>query len=471
MLPILRRGRWPVRTSLLAFRFGPHTVPPSSGWLFVPRGELRHYHLGGYEPHLGAALDGQRSTDGPRFGKVLIANRTVAIFSEADRSSLHVLMADEAYCVGPAPSSQSYAIHPGYGFLSESSTFASAVEASGLTFIGPPSEAIRSMGSKRESKEIMTSERLDEEDADVAEDAGVPCVPGYHGVLQDLGTLSRAAIDVGFPLLIKPTHGGGGKGMRICRSMTTFEDDVLSAKREAIKSFGNDELLLERYLEHPRHIEVQVFADKHGNCQYHHDLFSLQRTPDEVLAQAALYLTCTASSGSPWSTLLHRRFGPSSSKTYRFRSDTVVVSSYTDGFNIAINGQPSTRAVSRLISETEIVTRYAESALQSTVISLGDKIHVFDKGTQYILEHRIDEANDLVETRETADRLQSPMPATVIEVRVRPGEQVKEGQVCCVLESMKMEINVRAGRDGKIEGVNVEKGQVVEEGAVLVTME
>lgn len=167
-----------------------------------------------------------------------------------------------------AHASGAEAIHPGYGFLSESPAFAQRVQDAGLVFIGPPAEAIRAMGSKRESKEIMLA-------------AGVPCVPyippyfrllkllissGYHGAAQDIDTLTRAAEEVGFPLLIKPTHGGGGKGMRIVRNISDFPEEVQSAKREASKSFGNDEVLLERWLERPRHIEVQVFADTLGNC-------------------------------------------------------------------------------------------------------------------------------------------------------------------------------------------------------------
>jgi len=241
------------------------------------------------------------------FDKILIANRgeiacrvartakrlgirTVAVYSEADANALHVASCDEAHLIGPAPARESYlrgdriievarqtgaqAIHPGYGFLSENADFAQACAAEGLVFIGPPVSAIQAMGSKSAAKEIMGK-------------AGVPLVPGYHGEAQDLDTLQREARRIGFPILIKASAGGGGKGMRIVESAAQLKDAVASAKREAASAFGDERVLLEKYLTRPRHIEMQVFADTHGSTIY---LFerdcSVQRRHQKVLEEA-----------------------------------------------------------------------------------------------------------------------------------------------------------------------------------------
>ena len=216
--------------------------------------------------------------------------RTVAVYSDADAASLHVAMADEAYHIGPAPARESYlrtevilevaarsgaqAIHPGYGFLSENAEFAEACSRAGTVFIGPPTGAIRAMGSKSAAKEIM-------------EKAGVPLVPGYHGENQEPEFLRQEADRIGFPVLIKASAGGGGKGMRAVREAAEFADALASAKREAQASFGDDRVLLEKYLTKPRHIEIQVFADSHGNAVH---LFerdcSIQRRHQKVLEEA-----------------------------------------------------------------------------------------------------------------------------------------------------------------------------------------
>ncbi|MCW8920197.1 MAG: ATP-grasp domain-containing protein, partial [Sedimenticola sp.] len=241
------------------------------------------------------------------FDKILIANRgeiacrvartarrmgitTVAVYSEADADAMHVSLCDEAYLIGPAPAKESYlradkilevakasgaqAVHPGYGFLSENAEFAEACQAAGIAFIGPPSSAIVAMGSKSEAKIIMTK-------------ANVPLVPGYHGEDQSLATLKSEADKMGYPLLIKATAGGGGKGMRVVSSSADFETGLNAAKREAISSFGDDKVLLERYLLSPRHVELQVFADTQGNAVH---LFerdcSVQRRHQKVLEEA-----------------------------------------------------------------------------------------------------------------------------------------------------------------------------------------
>jgi len=241
------------------------------------------------------------------FRKILIANRgeiacrvirtakrmgirSVAVFSEADRDALHVREADEAYLIGPAPAAQSYlkfetivsvaketgaqAIHPGYGFLAENAAFAEACADAGIVFIGPSPDAIRAMGDKAAAKAIM-------------EKAGVPVVPGYHGRKQDKATLLKAAEKIGFPALLKASAGGGGKGMRILRGRKEFDDALTSAKREAKAAFGDDRMLVEKYIERPRHIEVQVFGDRHGNVVH---LFerdcSVQRRHQKVIEEA-----------------------------------------------------------------------------------------------------------------------------------------------------------------------------------------
>ena len=216
--------------------------------------------------------------------------KTVAVYSEADARSMHVKLADEAYLIGPAPSSESYlradkiidvckrsgaqAVHPGYGFLSENASFAEALAQNDIVFIGPPSSAIVSMGSKSESKHIMLA-------------AGVPCTPGYHGDNQDPQYLLAEADKIGFPVLVKAVKGGGGKGMKLAERREDFVEALESAQREAIKSFGDGTCLIEKYIPISRHVEVQIMADQHGNCVY---LFerdcSVQRRHQKIIEEA-----------------------------------------------------------------------------------------------------------------------------------------------------------------------------------------
>jgi len=222
------------------------------------------------------------------FNKILIANRgeiacrvaatakrlgvgSVAVYSDADAKAKHVAICDEAVHVGGSPAGESYlrieriidaalktgaqAIHPGYGFLSENEDFARACEKAGLVFIGPPVEAISAMGSKAAAKELMQS-------------ASVPLVPGYHGDDQDPALLQKEADGIGYPVLLKASAGGGGKGMRVVERSEDLAAALASCKREAASSFGNDRVLIEKYLLRPRHVEVQVFADKHGGAVY-----------------------------------------------------------------------------------------------------------------------------------------------------------------------------------------------------------
>jgi 3-methylcrotonyl-CoA carboxylase alpha subunit len=241
------------------------------------------------------------------FSSVLIANRgeiacriartasrlgmrTIAVYSDADAQALHVRLADEAHAIGPAPAAESYlvierliavaraaqaqCIHPGYGFLSENAEFAEACAAAGIAFVGPPPAAIRAMGEKAAAKAMMV-------------EAGVPVVPGYHGEAQDDELLAAEAERIGYPVLIKAVAGGGGKGMRQVSTPDAFAAALRGARREAASAFGDDRVLVERYLRRPRHIEVQVFADGHGNVLH---LFerdcSLQRRHQKVIEEA-----------------------------------------------------------------------------------------------------------------------------------------------------------------------------------------
>jgi 3-methylcrotonyl-CoA carboxylase alpha subunit len=216
--------------------------------------------------------------------------RTVAVYSEADRDAMHVALADEAVLLGPARARDSYlnverlieaartsgaeAVHPGYGFLSENAEFAQACADAGLVFVGPTAAMMTAMGSKSGSKMLM-------------EKAGVPLVPGYHGEAQDEATLAKAAAKAGFPVLVKASAGGGGRGMRIVRSAGELAAAVVSAKREAKAAFGDDRMLIEKFVENPRHIEVQVIGDSHGNLL---SLFerecTLQRRHQKVIEEA-----------------------------------------------------------------------------------------------------------------------------------------------------------------------------------------
>ncbi|MHA6345880.1 acetyl-CoA carboxylase biotin carboxylase subunit [Roseivivax sp. CAU 1761] len=241
------------------------------------------------------------------FKKILIANRgeiacrviktarkmgiaTVAVYSDADKLALHVEMADEAIHIGPAPANQSYividkvmaairesgaeAVHPGYGFLSENPKFAQALDAAGVAFIGPPVKAIEAMGDKITSKKI-------------AQEAGVSTVPGYMGLIEDAEEAVKISAEIGYPVMIKASAGGGGKGMRIAWNDQEAREGFQSSKNEAANSFGDDRIFIEKFVTQPRHIEIQVLADQHGNCIYLGEReCSIQRRNQKVIEEA-----------------------------------------------------------------------------------------------------------------------------------------------------------------------------------------
>jgi propionyl-CoA carboxylase alpha chain len=241
------------------------------------------------------------------FKKILIANRgeiacrviktarkmgiaTVAVYSDADRNALHVKMADEAVHIGPPPASESYividrimaairrpgaeAVHPGYGFLSENRKFAEALEKAGVAFIGPPAGAIEAMGDKITSKKI-------------AADAGVSTVPGHMGLIEDADEAVKISGEIGYPVMLKASAGGGGKGMRIAWSEDEVREGFQASKNEAASSFGDDRMFIEKFVTQPRHIEIQVLADSHGNCVYLGEReCSIQRRNQKVIEEA-----------------------------------------------------------------------------------------------------------------------------------------------------------------------------------------
>jgi len=248
-----------------------------------------------------------RGSIGPPFRRLLIANRgeiavriirachelgieAVAVYSDIDATARHVRMADDAVRLGPAPASESYlridaiveaarttgsdAVHPGYGFLSERAAFARALEDAGIVFVGPKPAAIRAMGLKSSAKALM-------------EKAGVPVVPGYHGDRQEPKFLKEKAYEIGYPVLIKAVAGGGGKGMRRVDRHADFEAALAGAQREAKAAFGDERVLIEKYVTAPRHVEFQVFADTHGNVIHLGERdCSLQRRHQKVIEEA-----------------------------------------------------------------------------------------------------------------------------------------------------------------------------------------
>jgi len=242
-----------------------------------------------------------------KFHKVLVANRgeiavriirackemgiyTVAVFSEADRDALHVRMADEAYCIGPAPAKSSYlnmtnlmsvatlteadAIHPGYGFLAENADFADICESCNITFIGPSADAIAKMGDKSVAKQTM-------------KEAGVPVIPGSDGLIEDVEEAVALAREIGYPIVIKATAGGGGKGIRIAEDETSLIRQMIAARQEAEKAFGNPGVYLEKYLTGMKHVEIQILADKHGNVVHLGERdCSVQRRRQKLIEEA-----------------------------------------------------------------------------------------------------------------------------------------------------------------------------------------
>ena len=338
------------------------------------------------------------------FDKVLIANRgeialrvqracrelgikTVAVHSEADREAKYVKLADESVCIGPAPSGQSYlnipavisaaevtdaeAIHPGYGFLSENADFAERVEQSGFTFIGPRAETIRLMGDKVSAKDTMKA-------------AGVPCVPGSEGALSDdADETLRIARSIGYPVIIKAAGGGGGRGMRVVHTEAALLSAVNMTKAEAQAAFGNPMVYMEKFLEQPRHIEIQVLADQHGNAVYLGDRdCSMQRRHQKVLEEAPAFGITPE---------LREKIGTACAeacKRINYRGAGTFEFLYENGefYFIEMNTRVQVEhPVTEMVTGIDIVT-------QQILIAAGEKLHIKQKDVKlsgYSIECRI----------------------------------------------------------------------------------
>lgn len=378
------------------------------------------------------------------FSKILIANRgeiacrviksakkmgilTVAVYSDADAESLHVHMADEAVYLGPSPSRESYlladkviaaakqtgaqAIHPGYGFLSENANFCRSCAQENIVFIGPPVSAIEAMGSKSAAKNIM-------------EKANVPLVPGYHGDDQSEAILKKSADDMGYPVLLKATAGGGGKGMRQVWNEAEFTEGLAAAKREAKSSFGDDTMLVEKYLTQPRHVEIQVFCDNHQNAVY---LFerdcSVQRRHQKVIEEAPAFSmseTLRAQMGES-AIKSAQAIGYQGAGTVEFLLD-VDGSFYFMEMNTRLQVE---HPVTEMISGQDLVEWQLRVAAGETLPKAQNELKI----NGHAFEARIyaeDANNDFLPATGTLDFLQAPLESdhVRIDTGVRQGDEV-----------------------------------------------
>jgi len=378
------------------------------------------------------------------FSKILIANRgeiacrviksakkmgilTVAVYSDADADSLHVHMADEAVYLGPSPSRESYlladkviaaakqtgaqAIHPGYGFLSENADFCRSCAQENIVFIGPPVGAIEAMGSKSAAKNIM-------------EKANVPLVPGYHGDDQSAAVLKKAADDMGYPVLLKATAGGGGKGMRQVWSEAEFAEGLAAAKREAKSSFGDDTMLVEKYLTQPRHVEIQVFCDNYQNAVY---LFerdcSVQRRHQKVIEEAPAFSMSEALRAQMGESAIKsaQAIGYQGAGTVEFLLD-VDGSFYFMEMNTRLQVE---HPVTEMISGQDLVEWQLRVAAGETLPKAQNELKI----NGHAFEARIyaeDANNDFLPSTGTLDFLQAPLESehVRIDTGVRQGDEV-----------------------------------------------
>ncbi|CAG8482837.1 2959_t:CDS:10 [Paraglomus brasilianum] len=424
----------------------------------------------------------------PLFDKILIANRgeiacrvirtakrlgvkTVCVYSEADRNALHTKLSDEAYLIGPAPSSESYlnidkiievarrsgaqAIHPGYGFLSENPTFASRLAEEKIIFIGPPASAMISMGSKRYLFEIASMvcdiplmstpfcfqliaqpsliipkstsfpSHIISESKEIMTAAGVPVVPGYHGANQEISFLKSKSLEIGYPILIKAIKGGGGKGMRIVYDPSDFELQLNSSKREAMNSFSDDQVLLEKYLLTPRHVEVQIFADTYNNVVH---LFerdcSIQRRHQKILEEAPAPMLDEAIRNELGrkAVAAARAVGYVGAGTVEFIMDTTDGKFYFMEMNTRLQVE---HPVTEMVTGTDLVQWQFEVAAGNSLPLSQDQIQL----DGHAFEARIyaeNPTNNFLPDTGTLLHLRTPQPSTTVRIETGfdQGDQV-----------------------------------------------
>ncbi|PNJ78291.1 PCCA isoform 4, partial [Pongo abelii] len=439
------------------------------------------------------------------FDKILIANRgeiacrvirtckkmgikTVAIHSDVDASSVHVKMADEAVCVGPAPTSKSYlnmdaimeaikktraqAVHPGYGFLSENKEFARCLAAEDVIFIGPDTHAIQAMGDKIESKLL-------------AKKAEVNTIPGFDGVVKDAEEAVRIAREIGYPVMIKASAGGGGKGMRIAWDDEETRDGFRLSSQEAASSFGDDRLLIEKFIDNPRHIEIQVLGDKHGNALWLNEReCSIQRRNQKVVEEApSIFLDVeTRRAMGEQAVALARAVKYSSAGTVEFLVDSkknfyflemnTRLQVEVDGSKLNVTSTWNlaspllTVSVDGTQRTVQCLSREAGGNMSIQFLGTVYKVNILTKLAAELNKFMLEKA-----TEDTSSVLRSPMPGVVVAVSVKPGDAVAEGQEICVIEAMKMQNSMTAGKTGTVKSVHCRAGDTVGEGDLLVELE
>src|SRR5437667_260793 len=475
------------------------------------------------------------------FSKILVANRgeiairvfrtlrelgigTVAVYSEADRGSLHVAAADEAYLIGPGPATESYlnqerlletaararadAIHPGYGFLAENADFARACQATGFVWIGPPPEAIDVMGSKTAARETMRA-------------AGVPIVPGTTAPVRSAKDVRRLGDELGWPIAIKASAGGGGKGLKVVAGPDDAERAYESARREGEAYFSDPDVYVERYLEDPRHVEVQILADAHGNVihlgerdctiQRRHQKL-VEETPSPAVgdelrnrigrlgidaARAVGYRSAGTEVAGPYDPLIAELVVQGVDREHARRRMLRALDEYQIGGVTTLLGFHRAllehacfiagQTCHGVVESKELAERAEQLSHQQTTLAASADGRLRERVSSVELDGRLYEVKALVpeppfaelarRRRERTgrgahhgaakDAVVTPMQGTVLAVEVADGDDVRAGQVICIVEAMKMENEITAHRDGVVTELSVESGQAVTTGQIV----